>query len=218
MDIDPQAVEVTKFSLLLKLLEEENQETSGELFKHSQLKLLPDLKNNIKCGNSLIGSDFYDNQNLNLFDKEEMRKINTMDWDRAFPDIFQNGGFDVVIGNPPYIRIQNLNEFAPEQVNYFNTKYSNIISDSYDIYVLFINKGFSLSKENGVLGFILPHKFFQAQMGEKNRTMIFQNNCLSKIVDFTTNQIFENATTYTCLLFLSKKLNKKFLYKRFSTK
>ena len=77
---------------------------------------------------------------------------------------YQNG-FDAIIGNPPYVRIQTLNEYAYEQVKYFNLKYSNIVSDSYDIYLLFIYKGYEILKRNGVLGFITPHKFFTALMG-----------------------------------------------------
>jgi len=94
VDIDNQAVEVTKLSLLLKLLEDENKESSVSLFKHSDLKLLPNLENNIKCGNSLIGSDFYttgSTHDLNggLFpDLETMRKVNVFDWEKEFPEVF----------------------------------------------------------------------------------------------------------------------------------
>ncbi|MBN2572855.1 MAG: N-6 DNA methylase, partial [Ignavibacteriales bacterium] len=87
VDIDSQAVETTKLSLLLKLMEGEILESAGELFKHSQKALLPDLKNNIKCGNSLIGSDFYDDKDMSLFGNDEIRKINTFDWEKEFPEI-----------------------------------------------------------------------------------------------------------------------------------
>ncbi|MCK4237154.1 MAG: N-6 DNA methylase, partial [Candidatus Krumholzibacteria bacterium] len=87
VDIDSQAVEVTKLSLLLKLMQGESIESAGSLFKHSDLTLLPDLSDNIKCGNSLIGSDYYDNQNLSLFDNGDMRKVNAFDWDKEFPAI-----------------------------------------------------------------------------------------------------------------------------------
>lgn len=89
VDIDPQAVEVAKFSLYLKLLENENKEAEGYLFKHTDLKLLPSLEDNIKCGNSLIGSDFYKDKDVSLFDKNEMRKINAFDWEKEFPNVFK---------------------------------------------------------------------------------------------------------------------------------
>ena len=102
VDIDKNAVEVTKLSLLLKVLEYEGLEVQQKsLFNE---RVLPDLYNNIKCGNSLIGSDFYNGDNLKLFDdKETQNKVNVFDWDKAFPEIFKNGGFDCVIGNPPYL-------------------------------------------------------------------------------------------------------------------
>ena len=89
VDIDPQAVEVAKFSLYLKLLENENKEAEGYLFKHTDLKLLPSLEDNIKCGNSLIGSDFYKDKDVSLFDKNEMRKIYAFDWGKVFPNVFK---------------------------------------------------------------------------------------------------------------------------------
>ncbi|MCK4908082.1 MAG: N-6 DNA methylase, partial [Spirochaetes bacterium] len=97
VDLDSQAVEVTKLSLLLKLLEDENVESEGQLFKATDVLKLPDLSGNIKCGNSLIGSDFYAEKDLSLFGNEEMRKVNVFDWDKEFPEIFARGGFDVVI-------------------------------------------------------------------------------------------------------------------------
>jgi len=104
VDIDSQAVEVTKLSLYLKLLENEGIEAKehGQLFKHSDFTLLPSLEKNIKCGNSLIGTDFYEQLSLDLTDDDRI-KVNCFDWEKdGFPAIFKAGGFDVVIGNPPY--------------------------------------------------------------------------------------------------------------------
>ena len=106
MDIDSQAVEVTKLSLLLKVLEGENNQTLERQMKFFHERALPDLGDNIKCGNSLIGPDFYDvnvGQHMPLFDDEERYRINVFDWNAEFPEIMKKGGFDAVIGNPPYI-------------------------------------------------------------------------------------------------------------------
>ncbi|MGP1438859.1 MAG: Eco57I restriction-modification methylase domain-containing protein, partial [Treponema sp.] len=130
--------------------------------------------------------------------------------------IFEKGGFDCVIGNPPYVRIQTLNESNKNNVEYYNKKYSLIACSNYDLYLLFIYKGYTLLHNKGVLGFIQPHKFFQAEMGKKLRILLKGNTAVSKIVDFTTNQIFMNATTYTCLLFLTKAPKDTFQYKKFN--
>jgi hypothetical protein len=99
VDIDPQAVEVTKLSLLLKVLEGESQETLDNQFKLFHERALPDLAGNIKCGNSLIGPDFYEGRQTALFDEEERYRVNVFDWNTAFPKIMKAGGFDAVIGN-----------------------------------------------------------------------------------------------------------------------
>ncbi len=149
VDIDPQAVEVTKLSLLLKLMENESTESAGLLFKHSDLKYLPNLSNNIKCGNSLIGSDFFENEN-NLFDKETIRSINAFDWEKQFSEIIKSGGFDCLIGNPPYGAW-----FKESEDKYLSKKYS-IFSKIKDVYISFIQNSFSLLKQKGLISFIVP--------------------------------------------------------------
>lgn len=106
VDIDTQAVEVTKLNLLLKALEGETQSSISQQLSLFHERVLPDLYSNIKCGNSLIGPDSYDNQ-LELF-PEQIKKINAFDWEEGFSEIFKQGGFDVVIGNPPYVMLQTL--------------------------------------------------------------------------------------------------------------
>ncbi len=215
VDIDANAVEVTKLSLLLKVLEHESSETLNRQLGLWQERALPNLASNVKCGNSLIGTDFYEQQQTALFDEEEAMRVNAFDWEREFPEIFERGGFDAVIGNPPYVRIQTLNEFSREQVEYFNTEYRNYICGNYDIYILFICRGFKILRKHGVLGYILPHKFFQGEMGKNIRKYIAKESCISKVVNFSTNQIFESVSTYTCLLFLVKSKLKGFKYKKF---
>ena len=108
VDIDSQAVEVTKLSLLLKVLEGESEETIGKQLSMFRQRALPDLACNIKCGNSLIGPDFYTSPpapqgSLPGFDLEEQYRINAFDWHKEFAGVFSSsGGFDIIIGNPPY--------------------------------------------------------------------------------------------------------------------
>ncbi len=428
VDIDSQAVEVTKLSLLLTLMEGEIVEFERQLFhKDSKDALLPNLENNIKCGNSLIGTDFYGDKDLQLFDMYEQRKINCFDWEDEFPEIFfdkplkafhitwvthnsrvsermirvhankgkpfemdvpmrdmivgylenkiiemkqqirvlalnvlpdhvhmlmvcgeeevtetvrklkgysshelcrelklsvagggkQNkiwaksfsktniksqqhlfeaieyinnnhkkhdyppcnrrlqpsaedhpsaddtgslssglkptvaddiaphnrrlqpsasgqpsaitkpekafepipaGGFDCVIGNPPYIKLQTMMESQKECIPYFKSNYISASSKNIDIYLVFLEKAFNLISEKGITGYILPHKFFQAQMGENIRKYLTKHNAIKEIISFGANQIFENATTYTCLFFMDKIEKNKFYFKEFNLK
>jgi hypothetical protein len=223
VDIDSQAVEVTKLSLLLKVLEGESEQTLSPQLALFPERALPDLANNIKCGNSLIGPAFYDQPGLGILGEEEALRINAFDWEKEFPGVFrpdrslqtcQVCGFDAVIGNPPYIRIQALREWAPREVEHYKQAYRAASKGNYDIYVVFVEKGLQLLNENGRLGFILPHKFFNARYGEPLRGLLSDGQYLSKVVHFGDQQVFEGATTYTCLLFLAKGGHKEFEFVR----
>jgi type I restriction-modification system DNA methylase subunit len=206
VDIDPQAVEITMMSLYLKALEGEKSQLPP---KHS---LLPELKYNILCGNSLIGPDDY--EQLSFFQDKNGDRINPFDWQAGFPEIMKAGGFDAVIGNPPYIRVQTLQQWAPFEVEFYKQHYAAASSGNYDIYVVFVEKGLSLLKKTGALGFILPHKFFNARYGESLRGLIANGNHLSHVVHFGDQQVFEGATNYTCLLFLAKAGCKGFEFEK----
>jgi type I restriction-modification system DNA methylase subunit len=214
VDIDIQAVEVTKLSLLLKVLEDETGETLNYQFKLFHERALPNLGGNIKCGNSLIGPDFYDGEQMNLLDTEEAQRVNVFDWQAEFPEILKAGGFDAVIGNPPYIRIQALKEWVPKEVEFYKEAYQSAQKGNYDIYVVFVEKGLQLLNKNGRLGFILPHKFFNAQYGEPLRKVIANGHHLAEIIHFGDKQVFANATTYTCLLFLERQARKDFSFEK----
>ena len=208
VDIDAQAVEVTKLSLLLKVLEGESSETIGSQLALIQERVLPDLGRNIKCGNSLIGYDYFEGRML--VEQEERERVNAFDWKAEFPQVFAQGGFDAVFGNPPYIRIQVLQETSSINVEYYKKTYQAASKGNYDIYVVFVEKALSLLNEKGRLGFILPHKFFNAQYGEPLRGVISKGKHLAQVVHFGDQQVFENATTYTCLMFLDKTTHEQF--------
>lgn len=213
VDIDSNAVEVAKLSLLLKSFEDSfnvNEYGQGSLLNE---KILPSLDNNIKCGNSLIGNDFYESH-LDL-DDATLYKINCFDWNLKFRDIMKTGGFDVVIGNPPYVKIQTMMESSPLSVETLKQTYKSASSGNIDIYLCFVEKAFELLKPTGEMGYILPHKFFKVDMGENLREIISNKKALKKVVYFGENQIFDNATTYTCLLFLSNEEQDNFKLLRF---
>ena len=153
VDIDHQAVEVTKLSLLLKVLEGEDEQSIGKQMLLFQERVLPDLSNNIKSGNSLIGPDFYNNQQLNAFDEEEVYRVNAFDWNSEFAEIMKDGGFDAVIGNPPYV---DLKGFPEQELTYIFRSY-DCANNRINLFATFMERSFSLlQKANGYFSMIVP--------------------------------------------------------------
>lgn len=214
VDIDPQAVDVTKLSLLLKVLEGENKDVIEAQQKLFRERALPDLESNIKCGNSLIGSDFYYDAGCEL-SGDDVQRVNAFDWELEFEEVMENGGFDAVIGNPPYLRIQGLQEYFGNQIKYFIGNYQSAVK-RFDIYLLFIEKGFKLLAENGLLGYICPHKFLNSDFGSGIRQFFIDNSALNSFANFGNNLVFKKASTYTGILLLSKDTKKSFKYYEFS--
>jgi type I restriction-modification system DNA methylase subunit len=152
VDIDSQAVEVTKLSLVLKVLEGENEEILNNALRLFHERALPDLDGNIKCGNSLIGPDFYDNLQMKLLDEEEQYRINVFDWKKEFAEVFKgkNPGFDAVIGNPPYGCY-----LSADEVIFLGTRFP-IFRSIQDGYVAFMEQAHKLLNASGFFGFIIP--------------------------------------------------------------
>lgn len=111
-------------------------------------------------------------------------------------------GFDIVIGNPPYLRVQGLQQTQPDFVPIYRERFQSA-KGSFDIYALFVERGYGLLDKHGQLAYILPHKFFQASFGAGLRKLLTERKALREIVRFGAEQVFEEATTYTCLLFLT---------------
>ncbi len=193
VDIDTQAVEVTKLSLLLKVLEGENEETISKQLKLFAERALPSLHKNIKCGNSLIGPDIY-TAVQNTFTDEEIRQINPFDWKREFPEIMRRGGFDAVIGNPPYVR----QELLKGQKDYFKNQYA-VYAGTADLYAYFIEKGISLLGKGGRFSYIVANKWMRANYGKPLRQWL-KTKQIEEIVDFGDLPVFTNATTYPCII------------------
>jgi type I restriction-modification system DNA methylase subunit len=158
VDIDSQAVEVTKLSLLLKVLEGESSQSLSLQLRLFHERALPDLDSNIKCGNSLIGPDFYNIAQVSFLDEEERYRINVFDWMSAFPQVFSDDdpGFDAVVGNPPYgYMIPSI------QQEYFSKHYKHQDYQK-DYYLLFLEKYEHLLKRNGLLGVIVSNTWLQS--------------------------------------------------------
>ena len=174
VDLDKQAVDIAQLNLLLKVAEKKER--------------LPVLQQNIKNGNSLI-----DDPNL-AGDK-------AFKWNEEFTEIMNNGGFDVVVGNPPYVRNT---ELSSKDKNFYSEFYRST-EKQYDLYILFIEKAISLLKSDGFFGYIIPNKVLSADYGRKLREIILENCEILKITDVSNLPVFKDAATYPIILILKKK-------------
>lgn len=214
VDIDIQAVEVARFSLLLKLLENESNAAVQAYATRHRRGALPKLDGNVQHGNSLVDLHYFD------FDKDagasqtRIAQINPFDWTERFSAIMRAGGFDAVIGNPPYIRIQNMVRYSEAEVRYYQwteSPYTTARADNFDKYALFIEKALGLLKPNGLLGYIVPYKFFTIRSGRALRELLTGGKHLAEITHFGALQVFGKArSTYTCILILSRVEQERF--------
>ncbi len=195
VDIDPQAVEVTKLSLLLKVLEGESEQTLNPQLALLPDRVLPDLSNNIKCGNSLIGPDFYEGQQMALLDDEAALRVNVFDWPVEFAQVFADGGFDVIIGNPPYIRMETFKELKA----YLKSHYA-CHDERSDLYAYFIERAHTLLMSGGRFGMIVSNKFLRANYGRPLREYLRHNVAFERVIDFAGLPVFAGATVRTIIL------------------
>ncbi|MCD8448477.1 N-6 DNA methylase [Tenacibaculum dicentrarchi] len=186
VDLNEESVEIAKLSLWLRTAQPRRK--------------LNNLNSNIKCGNSLI-------------DSKTVAGDKAFNWENEFSEIFENGGFDVIIGNPPYVRKQGLMEHYPEMCNFYEKKYQSATAN-YDIYALFMEKCYHLINSKGVVSFILPHKFLVSDFGAGIRQFFKENKAVENLVHFGSEIIFKEASTYTCIIDLTKKEKQKIKFKK----
>ena len=198
VDIDPLAVEVTKLSLLLKVLEDKNKDDIEKQQKLFYERALPNLSNNIKCGNSLVGLDVYDKE---YEGKDEPNMQHPFDYETEFPEVFENSGFDCIIGNPPYVRqesIKDMKDYLKEHYELYNGRC--------DIYVYFFEKSLKLLKEGGYLGYICSDKYTRAKYGTKLRTKLINE---TKIISYDVcNDNTFKATVDTNVIIIKNQISK----------
>ena len=190
IDKDYNAVEATKFGLLLKLLESEDINSTNKT-----KPVLPDLSENIFFGNSLL--------NPSQVEKKNQTEINPFDFSKL--------RFDVIVGNPPYMKSEDMKNITPLELPLYKTNYTSAFKQ-FDKYFLFLEQGLHLLTDDGILGYIVPSKFTKVGAGKKLRELLCEKEYLHSIVSFGANQVFTDKTTYTCLLILNKKPQKTFQY------
>ena len=200
IDIDIHAVEVAKFSLLIKLIEDETAPSVAEV-----VPILPDLSNNIQFGNSLVSqAELIGISGAN----HQVMEIVPFDW-----SAINNGcGFDVIIGNPPYVNTEGMHTLLPSaEVEIYKKKYKTS-HKQFDKYFIFIEQAINKIKENGLVCYIVPNKFFKIGAGEKLRSLIAKERMLVSLDDFGDTQLFEDKTIYSSIILLSKEKQTAFVY------
>ena len=183
VDLDQQAVEIARLNLLLRAL--------------ARRERLPTLADNVKRGNSLISGE---EAELRPYFGDGWRDKQPFDWEQEFANVMEGGGFDVVIGNPPYVRIQSL---LRAEADYYRGNYESAFG-SFDIYVLFIERGLKLLRPGGRLGFITSGKFLKSQYGKRLQALLNREATVEHIVDLSSQRVFAEATTYPAMIVLRK--------------
>ena len=213
VDINPSSIEITKLALWLHTA------------KPNQA--LCDLDENIRDGNSLIGAEFGKLKQLSMLDADKQEEINVFDWEAAFPKVFDNSnpdgkGFDCIVGNPPYVKLQNFKKKYAEVADFLkngkgadgNVVYKSTQKGNFDLFLPFIEKSIHLLNNKGRLGFIAPSLWRYNEYGEGLRGFLHDGKYLDRWIDFGSYQVFDEAITYTALQFYSKapKKNVHFVF------
>jgi type I restriction-modification system DNA methylase subunit len=199
VDIDPQAVEVAQLSLYLKLLEDETIASAKSQQRALHAALLPSLSKNIVCGNSLIGWDILDGK---LFDSGEERKLNPMNFEDAFPEVMKRGGFDAIVGNPPWGA-----ELAEDAKSYLLNRYPTVPSKTKDTYLYFVYRALQMLTSNGRFGFIIPNTWLLINNAADVRRDLL-NYSLDEIIDHGDG-VFKQATVESCTLILTNSRHRR---------
>ena len=169
------------------------------------------LKNNVretKIALSLLAAEngeIMDNGDFNIIQTDALQQ----DWDRIFPEVADDGGFDAVVGNPPYVNIQTMNEETKEHVL---AHYETVESGNFNTYIPFVELGINLINDKGKVGYILPLNYFTTLTGKELRKYLQDGKYMSKIVDFGDTLLFEDALTYTAISIFSKDSKSSFEY------
>lgn len=207
VDIDPQAVEVSKLSLLLKVVEGENQ------MELAVGRILPDLDANVLCGNTLIDVDFQ--MPFGLTEQERLQ-FNPFSWTASWPQIAKAGGFDAIIGNPPYLNIDAVWGRTDLRVAYIKTHYRSVYQDKTDILFYFLKKATELCK--GEIGFIVSRSFLEADKAKNLRGWLGSNVRVREVLDFRQAIVFPKVGINTAIVRLThSRATKSSVFRRWNT-
>lgn len=183
VDLDPQAIELAKLNLLIEALDEKAK--------------LPDITPHLCVGNSLVSGT---QEELEKYFGKDWREQKPFNFEEEFQEVFKQGGFDVIIGNPPYIMVENL---QLKEREYMMSKFKTA-QKRFDIYIGFIEKAITLLKKGGLLGFIIPYQFLTQDYAEKIRSLILKECAIKQIVDLSQQKVFQQATVRNIILIIKK--------------
>ncbi len=184
VDINEESVEIAQLALWLRTAK-----------PHRKLSTL---NQNIKCGNSLISDP-------------AVAGDKAFDWKKEFPQVFEKGGFDVVIGNPPYVNAMEIKKsYTSEAFNYIKKNYKTA-KGTVDLYIYFFEKGLSLLKKDGVLAFITPNRYLSASYGAALRNFILERYSFYQLIDYSDKRVFEDASTYPVITMLQNSWNNPYV-------
>ncbi|MBD80684.1 MAG: type II deoxyribonuclease [Crocinitomicaceae bacterium] len=207
VDIDPEAVEVARMSLSLKVVD------SSEYYENYQeigiygSQILNNIGNNIKCGNTLVSTDISAKYPQILSDQDQLFRTNAFDYNstNGFSEIFNaKGGFDYIIGNPPYVEVKNYNVEYPIMHQYLKDEYQTTKNGKIDLAVAFMERAISILNDTGKLGLIVQRRFFKTDYGKKFREYITSEQLLSQVIEFESSKIFHNRVTYIATLIIDR--------------
>lgn len=202
IDINPASLEIAQLALWLHTARGDQP--------------LSSLGGTVLCGNTLVGDDFYRGVQLR-FDDEAKERVNAFEWRAAFPAVAARGGFDAVVGNPPYVKLQNFRPAYPEVADYLvrgrpgvvAAPYESTRTGNFDLYLPFIEKGLAMLGPAGRLGYIAPSLWTVNEYGTGLRGVVAAGQTLDRWLDFKSFQVFEEATTYTALQYFCRRRQRR---------
>ncbi len=205
VDIDVHAVEVAKFSLLIKLIEDETAPSVAD-----SNPILPELSKNVFHGNSLIGTAELKGIRIS---NDDLISLVPFDWD----EMGVADGFDAIVGNPPYVNTEGMHALLSDiEFSIYKKKYKSS-HKQFDKYFIFLERAINKVKNNGYICFIVPNKFFKIGAGEKLRQILAEGKMLVSLDDFGDAQLFEDKTIYSSIVLLQKKTQESFVYSNVET-
>jgi len=200
VDINPLSVEIAQLSLWLHSARPRETLSSFERV--------------IRCGNSLVDPQTLEQHGVFL-ETAQKERVAPFDWHASFPEVFSGGGFDIVVGNPPYVKLQNFRRVYSETAEYLRGSvsghpiYRSTQTGNYDLYLPFIERGLSLLNAGGRMGYIAPNLWPSLEHGRGIRKLVSERQSLERWIDFRSHQVFEEATIYTAIQVFTATPNKE---------